>query len=65
MPVGEYEIQVGIYDATTQMRHSLVEPGAGTFVVIQKWSIDGAGSRDRQVQALNSKQTGMDCVMGL
>jgi hypothetical protein len=37
LPAGEYEIRVGIYDATTGMRYSLVEPGGGTYVGVQKW----------------------------
>jgi hypothetical protein len=37
LPAGEYEIRVGIYDAATQMRYGLVEPGGGTYAVVQKW----------------------------
>ena len=36
---GEYEIQVGVYDATTSLRHSLVESESGTYVVVQQLDI--------------------------
>jgi hypothetical protein len=39
LPAGEYEIQVGVYDATTSMRHSLVEPWSGTVVVVQQLDV--------------------------
>jgi hypothetical protein len=39
LPAGEYEIQVGIYDATTSMRRSLVEPENGTMVVVQQLDV--------------------------
>ena len=46
LPAGEYEIQVGLYDAATQMRHSLVEPEGGTTVVVGAWTIDTAQQRE-------------------
>jgi hypothetical protein len=39
LPAGEYEIQVGVYDATTFMRRSLVEPESGTVVVVQQLDV--------------------------
>jgi hypothetical protein len=36
LSAGEYEIRVGIYDSTTLMRHSLIEPEGGTYVVVQQ-----------------------------
>jgi hypothetical protein len=65
LPAGEYEIRVGVYDATTQMRRSLVEGGAGTYVVVQRWSVGDAGHNDRQVRALQPGQKGSERVAGL
>jgi hypothetical protein len=39
LPAGEYEVQVGIYDATTFMRRSLIEPESGTIVVVQQLDV--------------------------
>ena len=39
LPAGEYEIRVGIYDSTTSMRHSLIEPEGGTYVVVRQMSV--------------------------
>lgn len=39
LPAGEYEIQVGIYDATTLLRRSLVEPESGTVIVVQQLDV--------------------------
>jgi hypothetical protein len=52
LPAGEYEIRVGVYDATTQMRHSLVEPESGTYVVVEKWTSANPqrGDRDTGIQ---------------
>jgi hypothetical protein len=65
LPDGEYEIRVGIYDAETQMRYGLVGPGAGTYVVVQEWTVGVVGARDRQAQAPGHLQTGMPSVTGL
>jgi hypothetical protein len=65
LPIGEYEVRVGLYDATTQMRHSLVEPGEGTYVVVYKWSINGSGQTDQRVQAFTNEQTRTESVTGL
>jgi hypothetical protein len=43
LPAGTYEVQVGLYDAKTQMRHSLVGPEGGTYVVIQEWAFANSG----------------------
>jgi hypothetical protein len=39
LPAGEYEIRVGIYDSTTLMRYSLIEPEGGTYVVVRQMSV--------------------------
>ena len=39
LPAGEYEIRVGIYDSTTLMRHSLIEPESRTYVVVRQFSV--------------------------
>jgi hypothetical protein len=38
---GQYELQVGMYDPETGMRYSLVEPEGGTYVVVQRFNIEG------------------------
>jgi hypothetical protein len=43
LPPGEYEIQVGIYDPTTQMRYGLIELEGETYVVVQRFTIEGDG----------------------
>ena len=48
LPDGEYELRVGIYDATTQMRYNLIEPEGGTYVVVQTWSIGRPGQADQR-----------------
>jgi hypothetical protein len=47
LPAGEYEMRVGIYNAKTQMRYSLTEPGEGTYVVIQNWGLVGPVQGDQ------------------
>jgi hypothetical protein len=47
LAAGEYEMRVGMYDATTQMRYSLTEPGEGTYVVVQKWVLAGPVQGDQ------------------
>jgi hypothetical protein len=39
LPAGEYELQVGIYSATSGQRYSLVEPEGGTYVIVQQFTI--------------------------
>jgi len=39
LPPGEYEVRVGVYDATTFMRRSLLEPWSGTVVVVQQLDV--------------------------
>ena len=36
LPVGEYEIQAGVYSAASGQRYSLTEQGSGTYIVVQK-----------------------------
>jgi hypothetical protein len=40
LPAGAYEIQVGVYSATSGQRYSLVEPAGGTCVVVQQFAIE-------------------------
>jgi hypothetical protein len=40
LPAGAYEIQVGVYSATSGQRYSLVEPAEGTYVVVQQFAIE-------------------------
>jgi hypothetical protein len=54
LPAGEYEIRVGIYDATTGMRYRLVGPPGGTYVVIRQFEYPPApmpGVQDAGAQA--------------
>ena len=39
LPPGEYEVRVGVDDATTSMRRSLLEPWSGTVVVVQQLDV--------------------------
>ena len=39
LPSGEYELHVGIYDPATQKRYELVEPVGGTYVVVERLTI--------------------------
>jgi hypothetical protein len=41
LPAGAYELRVGLYDASTQRRYTLVAPEGVTFVVIQRWEAPG------------------------
>jgi hypothetical protein len=36
LPAGKYEIRVGVYDAATLMRHGVIHPEGGTYVVVQQ-----------------------------
>ena len=40
LPAGEYELQVGVYSATTGQRYSVVEPQAGHYVAVQQFTIE-------------------------
>ena len=40
LPAGEYELQVGVYSATTGQRYSVVEPQAGHYVSVQQFTIE-------------------------
>jgi hypothetical protein len=40
LPAGEYELQVGVYSATTGQRHAVVEPEAGPYVAVQQFTIE-------------------------
>lgn len=40
LPAGEYELQVGIYSSTSGQRYSLVEPEGGTYVVVQRFTVE-------------------------
>jgi hypothetical protein len=39
LPAGEYEIQVGIYSATSGQRYRLVEPGNDPHVIVFRFTI--------------------------
>jgi len=41
LPPGEYEIQVGVYSATSGQRYRLVEPEEGVYIVVWRFAIDG------------------------
>jgi hypothetical protein len=39
LPPGEYELRVGIYDANTFERRSLIGAESGTYMVVKQWDI--------------------------
>jgi hypothetical protein len=41
LPPGEYEIQVGVYSATSGQRYRLFEPEEGVYTVVRRFAIDG------------------------
>ena len=40
LPAGKYEIQAGVYSATTGQRYGLMKPGSGTYVMVQEIAIE-------------------------
>jgi hypothetical protein len=43
LPPGEYEIQVGVYSATSGQRYRLVEPEEGVYIVVRRFTVEGGG----------------------
>jgi len=43
LPPGEYEIQVGVYSATSGQRYRLVEPEEGVYIVVWRFTVEGGG----------------------
>jgi hypothetical protein len=41
LPPGEYEIQVGVYSATSGQRYRLIEPEEGVYMVVRRFAIEG------------------------
>jgi hypothetical protein len=40
LPAGKYELQVGVYSATTGQRYVVVEPEAGPYVAVRQFTIE-------------------------
>jgi hypothetical protein len=43
LPPGEYEIQVGVYSATSSQRYRLVEPEQGVYLVVRRFAVEEGG----------------------
>jgi hypothetical protein len=43
LPPGEYEIQVGVYSATSGQRYRLVEPEEGVYLVVRRFAVEEGG----------------------